>query len=150
MRNETDMKGLMEGIDPLAVWGAILSTVLAVVKLWEIWKDRTRIEVSHNFTGSPDIGNEVIIRNLTGTPLIFTYWELIWRHKRRFRWKQSKEITPNEFFQDLKVGGHSSIKLSFREQDYFDWGVSALGNDRIYLRLHIAGKAKPIVRKVYG
>jgi len=144
------MKELMEGMYPLAVWGVVLSTILAGVKFWEIWKNRTRIEVSYNFTGSSDIGNEVIIRNLTGTPILITYWELLWRHKSWFRWKQSKEINPDEFFEDLKLGGNSSIKLTFREQDYFDWGSSALGNDRIFLRLRIAGKAKPILRKVYG
>jgi len=144
------MKELMEGVDPLAAWGAALSTILAVVKFWEIWRNRTRIEVSYNFTGSPDIGNEVIIRNLTGTPILITYWELLWRHKSWFRWKQSKEISPNESFEDLKLGGHSNIKLTFREQDHFDWGSSAVGNDRIYLRLQIAGKTNPILRKVYG
>lgn len=144
------MKELIEGIDLLAVWGAVLSTFLAVAKLREIWINRTQVEVSHNFAGSSDIGNQVIIRNLTGTPLLITYWELLWRHRSGFGWKQSKSIGPGEYFEDLKLGGHASIKLVFRDQDYFDWGVSALGNDRIYIRLHIAGKAKPVLRKVYG
>jgi len=144
------MKEFLDSIDPLAVWGAALSTILAAVKFWEIWRNRIRVEVSHNFTGIPDVGNQVIIRNLSGTPLLITYWELLWRHKSGLGWKQSKSTGPDEYFEDLKLGGHASIKLVFRNQDYFDWGVSALGNDRIYIRLHIAGKAKPVLRKVYG
>ena len=35
-----------EKIDPIAVWGAILSTFLA---FREIWKTRTQIEVSYNY-----------------------------------------------------------------------------------------------------
>ena len=134
----------------LALWGAVLSTLLAVVKFWEVWTNRRRVEISHNFTSSEDIGNEVIIRNLSGTPLIITYWQLLWRHRCWFRWKQSRVMSADADFTDLKVEGHSSITIPFREEDYFDWGVSALGKDRIYLRLHIAGKAKPILRKVYG
>src|SRR5258706_4511466 len=138
---------LMETKDVVAVWGAGLSTILAVVKILEVWRSRTRIEVSYNFTSSSDIGNEVIIRNVTGTPLLVTYWELVWRHRSWFRWKQSKTIGPHEFYQDLKIPGHSSATLEFREQDYFDTRASSLGSDQIYVRLHIAGKSKPIVRK---
>jgi len=138
-----------QSIDYLAVWGAVLSTLLALVKFWEIWTSRSRIEISHNFTGSQDIGNQVIIRNLGGTPLLITYWELLWRHRRWLRWKQSRAISADEYFEDLPLGGYTSITLSFRDQDYFDWGMSAIGNDGIYLRLHIAGKKRPILRNVY-
>jgi|SRR6266404_208720 hypothetical protein len=138
-----------KNMDYLALWGAVLSSLLAVVKFWEIWRNRRRVEISHSFS-SPEIGNEVIIRNLGSTPLIITYWQLIWRHRYWFRWKQSAVMSADEDFTDLKLEGHSSTTIPFREENYFDWGVSALGEDRIYLRLHIAGEAKPILRKVYG
>jgi hypothetical protein len=139
-----------QSVDYLAMWGAALSTLLALVKFWELWTNRSRIDISYNFTGSEDIGNEVIIRNLGGTPLLITYWELLWRHRRWFRWKQSRELSPDECFEDLNLGGHTSITLSFRDHNYFDWGATALGNDRIYLRLHIAGKRKPLLRLLYA
>jgi hypothetical protein len=137
------------GVDPLAVWGAALSTILALVQFWEIWRNRSRIEVGHNFTSHPEIGNEVIIRNLGQAPVLITYWELLWRHRGLFRWKQTREIHADEFFEDLKLNGHSTDKLVFNQQNSFDWSRSALGKDQIYLRLHIAGKARPIIRKVY-
>jgi len=129
-------------------WGAVLATVLAVVKLLEVWRSRARVEVSHNFTSSPDIGNEVIIRDLAATPLLITHRELIWRHRRWFRWKQSRQMTPDNFFQDLKLDGHTSTQLTFRVEEHFDWGVDAMGRDHIYLRLHLAGR-KAVVRKVF-
>ena len=144
------IEALLQGASPLAVWGAVLSTLLAAVKVWELWKTRVRIEVGYNFSGNESIGNEVIVRNLSGTPLIITYWELIWRQRTQFAWKQSNTIGPEEDNDDIKVGAHSSVKLSFRDANHFDWGVSALGHRKIFLRLHLAGRSRPILRKVYG
>jgi hypothetical protein len=140
----------VQAIDYLALWGAVLSTLLALAKFWEIWKSRNRVEISHNFTGNDDIGNEVIIRNLGGTPLLITYWELLWLQRHWFRWKQSHAISADWTFEDLNFGGHTSIKLSFREENAFDWSASAMGKDKIYLHLHIADRSRPILRKVYG
>ena len=142
----------LQGASPLSVWGAALSTILAGTKAWELWRARVRIEVGYNFNSDENIGNDVMVRNLSGTPLIITYWELIWRQRSLLGWKQSGAIgpEPGEDNDDIKVGAHSSIKLSFRESDHFDWGVSTLGRRKIFLRLHLAGRSKPIWRKVYG
>ncbi len=134
----------------IAIWGAGLSTILAFVKFWEIWQNRIKIEVSYNFTSNPDIGNLVIIRNLSSTPIIITYWELLWCKWGWFCRKPADNIGPDEFNEDLKLSGHSSTKLTFLERDHFDWSSSALGKNKIYLRLHVAGKARPILKKVYG
>ena len=135
--------------DLVAIWGAVLSTLLACVKLWELWRSRSRIEVSYNFTGSEDVGNEIILRNLSATPLLITWWELLWQRRRWLRWKQSREVSPNEFFNDLVINGHSSARLAFQGSSYFAWSYESLERDAIYIRLHIAGKSRPILRKVY-
>ena len=62
-----------KAMDYLALWGAALSSLLAVVKFWEIWRNRRRVEISHSFS-SQEMGNEVTIRNLSSTPQIITYW----------------------------------------------------------------------------
>ena len=146
------MKELKELWDtnPIALWGAVLSTILAVIKGWEIWKGRSRVEVSYNFTGNDDIGNEVIIRNLGSTPIIITYWELVWLQRDLFHWKQSHSIGPEEIAADIKLAAHSSTKLTFQGQNGFDWSVSALKGRKIFIRLHLAGKFRPTMRKVYG
>lgn len=48
----------------IAFWGAGLSTLLAIVKLLELWSARRRIEVSYSFIGVPEEGNDIIIRNV--------------------------------------------------------------------------------------
>ena len=133
----------------LAWWGACLSTLLAVVKLWEIWRDRFRIDVGYNFTGQPDIGNEVFIRNLTGYPIILSYWELLWLSGRWPFRVESQLFTPEDDARDIRIEAHSSLTLAFKGQDHFDWGVDALKGRRIYIRLCIAGRRR-ILRKVYG
>jgi hypothetical protein len=135
--------------DLVAIWGAALSTLLACVKLWEMWIKRSRIEVSYNFTGNEDVGNEIILRNLSATPLLITWWELMWQHRRWLRWKDSKRISPDEFFNDLVLKAHSSSRLSFQGPTYFDWSHGSLGRNSIYIRLHIAGRSRPAVFKVY-
>jgi len=35
----------------IALWGAGLSTLLAFIKVWEVWSSRRRIEVSYSFIG---------------------------------------------------------------------------------------------------
>lgn len=62
----------------LAWWGAGLSTVLALIKTWEFWRERFQVEVSGTFTGLPEIGNEVRIRNLSHRTFILVYWELLY------------------------------------------------------------------------
>jgi hypothetical protein len=133
----------------IAWWGAVLSTLLALAKLWELWRDRFQVEVSGNFTGNPEIGNEVLVRNLSGRTLILAYWELLYGTghwpARRF----SPLANPDYDEGDRRIEPHSTHTLRFCDDNYFDWGVSALNGRRIFIRLHIAGR-RPIVRLVYA
>lgn len=140
---------LLQGSTPIAAWGAVLSTLLAVIKIWEVWRARIRIEVGHNFTSNEHIGNQVIIRNLGATPLIITYWELVWCERKLLRWQQSLSIDPEENVEDIKLAEHSSIKLSFTEMQHFKTSPAALKGRTIYLRLYLASRSRPIKRKVY-
>ena len=133
----------------LALWGAGLSTILAVVKLWEVWSNRFRMNVSHNFTTSQHEGNSIMVRNLSGRPVIVEYWELffgsgIWPFK-----KISDIDSPGSDAQDFRIDSQSSKTLVFAGPDHFDWGVDALKGRKIYIRLHIAGR-RPVTKKVFG
>ena len=65
----------------LAIWGACLSTILAVIKVFEFWKSRLCVYTSFAFTDEPDRGNEIIIENPSNQGLIIKHWELIWKKK---------------------------------------------------------------------
>lgn len=132
----------------IAWWGAGLSTVLASIKLWELWRDRFQLEVSYNFRGNAELGNDIFICNLSGQPLILTYWEVIYSTgrwpRRTFDFVACTDLDSG----DYKVDPHSTHTLHFSDDNYFAWGHKALKGRSIFIRLHVAGR-KPILRKVY-
>lgn len=133
----------------IALWGAALSTVLATVKLWEIRRDRFRIDVGYNFSGAPDGANKVIVRNLGTRPFILGYWELLWLPHRWAPKHNARSISPEEDADDIRIEPGASHTLTFAGRDHFGWGKEALRGQTIYLRLHVVGR-RTILRKVYG
>ena len=149
------LKEFIAGVDPIAAWGAILSTILVIIKFLEMYLNRSRIEleVDYLFTGDPHEGNYVTIRNLTDTPIIITFWQLIWmrRHWYWWKWKQDRSIDCDPpFFNDIKIKGYSQYELNFSGGDHFEYSKKSLGKNEIYLSLNLAGRSKPIVKKVFG
>ena len=133
----------------IALWGAALSTVLAVVKLWEIRRDRFRVDVGYNFSGAPNGANEVIVRNLGTRPFILGYWELLWLPHRWAPKHKARSISPEEDANDVRIEPGGSYTLTCRGPNHFDWHTDALRGRTIYLRLHVVGR-RSILRKVYG
>jgi len=133
---------------PVAWWGAGLSTLLALVKIWEIWRDRFRVDIGYSFAGLPAIGNKILIRNLGSRTFILAYWELLYCSGkwpfRRFAPLASAEYDAG----DRKVEPHTTCTLSFTDAEYFDWGVASLKGRSIYIRVNVAGR-RPLVRLVY-
>jgi hypothetical protein len=142
----------MNEFDPVALWGAFLSSVLAGVKLYEFWRDRRRLDCSYNFTGDENIGNEIIIRNLSLTPLIITHWELVWKSRKwwKLQRKQKKRIAPDFDFSDSIIKPHSTLTLKFNRENYFSWSPKALGDSHIYLTLQIAGEKRSRSKRIYS
>jgi len=56
----------IKDVDPIALWGAILSTLLAAR---EFLKTRMKLEVGFTFTGDVNgIGNKIFVRNYLEGP----------------------------------------------------------------------------------
>jgi hypothetical protein len=137
------------GSSLIAWWGAGLSTLLAVVKLFELWRDRFRVDVSYNFTGSESIGNEILIRNISSRPLILAHWELLYCSGRWPR-RQFESFESAEFDAgDRKLEPYATHTLHFSDANYFSWGHKVLNGRRILIRLDIAGR-KPLLKLVYA
>ena len=141
----------MEGtnIDYIAWWGAVLSTLLALAKLFELWRERFRIDVGYGFTGDDHQGNDIHIRNLSSKPITLGYWELFYRPHLWPLKKDSYIASPEADTYDLKIEPHSSKTLNFSGPDHFSWSWKAMKGRRIYIRLHIAGR-RPVLKRVYG
>jgi len=133
----------------IAWWGAGLSTLLALIKLWELWRNRFQFEVSYNFAGDPEIGNKVLIRNLSSQSFLLTHWELCYcKGYWPFRTFQEIESADHDA-TDRKVEPQSTLILTFSEATHFDWGTKALNGRRIFIRIWFAGR-RPAYRKVYA
>lgn len=133
----------------IAWWGAGLSTLLAVVKLFELWRDRFRVDVSYNFNGDKSIGNEILIRNLSSRPLILVHWELLYCSGR---WpRRNLESFGNADFDagDSTLEPYTTHSIHFSEANYFSWSHKALNGRRIFILLHIAGR-NPLLKLVYS
>lgn len=139
----------MENFNYIALWGAVLSTVLALIKMWEFWQTRFRIEIGHGFTGSLEMGNDIHIRNLSSNPAILCYWELFYRDHLWPLKKDTYISSPEADTCDIRIEQHSSKTFNFNGQDHFSWNWKAMKGRRIYIRLHFAGR-RSITRKVYG
>lgn len=130
-------------------WGAVLSTLLALIKIFELWRDRFRIDVGYAFTGDVHQGNDIHIRNLSGKPIILGYWDLFYRDHLWPLKKDSYIASPEAHAHDLKIDPHSSKTFNFSDADFFSWGWKAMKGRRIYIRLYIAGR-RPVLKRVYG
>lgn len=133
----------------VAWWGAGLSTLLALLKLWEMWRNRFRLDVGYNFTGDINVGNEIYIRNLSSKPVILSHWELFYRP---YVWPFRKDKMIEDsgpFGSDNTIEPNSSITLSFCEEQHFNWSAKVMRNQRICIRLYAAGHCQ-VVKKVYG
>ena len=129
----------------LTWWGACLSTLLACIKLWEIWRDRLRLEVSHSFTDCEDMGNKIFIRNTSPRSIIVTYWDLLSTPRAGLMGRPIEHICSADWdYEGEILGSGSTITLLFAESTFFPWSTSARKTRKILLRLHIAGR-RPLV-----
>ena len=123
-----------------AWWGAILSTLLALIKVWELWRDRFRVEIDGCFSTSQEIGHEICVRNLSPKPIIMTHWEIfygsgIWLFRKEHSF-QTKDYDTN----DTTIAPYSTHLLSFRDENYFSIAAKVLKGRPIYIRIYIAGR----------
>jgi hypothetical protein len=132
----------------IAWWGAGLSTLLAFVKIFELWRDRFRVDVSYNFMDINN-GNEVLIRNLSNRQYILAHWELLYCSGHWPLRKFMTIVSSDDIYDgDKQIGSNETHTLPFIGEYYFSWEPSVLNGRRIFIRLHIAGRSQ-ILKQVY-
>ncbi|MCU8116142.1 hypothetical protein M2H36_21440 [Vibrio vulnificus] len=121
----------------LSIWGAVLSTVLAFLKIKEVYNNRFKVGTSHVFRSDEEYGNEISIQNLSSTPILLNYMEVYYRPKGFLSWfKTPKQIwSPEDEILNDRIEPHSGVTFSFIHGDHFTWE-----NRKIYVRLYFAGK----------
>lgn len=134
--------------DLMAVWGGLLSTGLAGIKVYEWWRDRDRLDISFGSSSSVEHGNQIQIRNLSSRPIIIMHWQLFFafdsKGKRDFEFVDSADYDDG----DLTIAAHASKQFNFYEARYFSTSDKQVRGRSIYLRLCIAGR-KDLTTKLY-
>jgi uncharacterized membrane protein len=132
--------------DIIAVYGAVLSTILAILKVHELYLHRFRLIVEYSFTGSAEVGNEIAIYNPSKNPVTINSFELQFFDKKAFWWVKSRtDSYPSaEGFCNIKIEPQSRYDMSFTESEHFDWG-----KQKICILFRIAGRNKPVSEVIY-
>jgi hypothetical protein len=134
--------------DLMAVWGGLLSTGLAGIKVFEWWRDRDRLDISFGSSTSVEYGNQIQIRNLSNRPIIIKHWELFFAFDSKG--KRDCELVDSADYDDgdLTISAHASKQWNFSEARYFSTADKHLRGRSIYLRLFIAGR-NDLTTKLY-
>lgn len=131
----------------LALWGTLVSTFLASIKIWEISRERLRLTTSYSFSTSPEHGNQVMIQNTSKTPALITYWELMWAN-RHFGWTFFDRMAAaySEMGHcNIIVAAHSIYTLEFFGAEHFKTQDKIEGHTvELYLRVYLAGRESAI------
>lgn len=136
----------------LALWGTVVSTFLACVKLWELSRERPRLTTSYSSSSSPDYGdNQIMVHNTSKTPALITWWELTWAD-RRCGWTffDRMEAHPDEGYCNIVVPAHSTYKFDFSGEDHFQTRTEVEGHVvSLYLRVFLAGRKSALWLRVW-
>src|SRR5687768_14121391 len=134
----------------VAIWGAALSTILVIIKIWEIYRDRKRIHVTYTLAGDSATGDNVSIYNLSKKTIRIEHWELVWVTKKFFI---GKKIVPIDAFNDedrhLNLPANSTQPLNFNGQYHFNWTPEIETNVKLFIKLTIAGRRGFLTKPVY-
>jgi hypothetical protein len=126
----------------IALYGALLSTILAVTKAE--WWQRRRLSATCGLANE-DYGNQVLIQNPSAVPVMIEHWELYWLGAGR-----RANLTPDgPDDHGFTVAPHARHVLSFQGEHYFAWGRDVRGDAALYLDLHFVGRKKPRTFKLY-
>lgn len=123
----------------LSLWGAVLSTLLAMLKISEYWTNRFRVEVSPIYRSCEEVGHDISIKNLSSKPALLEYMELFTKkngEEERCLW------SPEDSFLNARIEQLDSKVYNFSQSDYFNWS-----NKEIFVRLYFAGQ-KPIIKNL--
>lgn len=142
-----DEQTLKAVVSLCAIWGAVLSTLLAGVKIWEtFWKDRIRLTTTYSFTGEPGTTDTITVVNLSGVPIQVSHWTLAWK-PNLFRWNTSTiDVIPEEGADMFKIAPKASHTLPFENHSKFDWSYRSAQHRQLLLTLHIFGHRSKVLK----
>lgn len=80
---------------------------------------------------------------------MISYMELLWVKRRFFKRVTTDRKDGKDGICDITIGSYGRHTLAFDGHDYFEWGHATIKFGKLYLKLHIVGRSKPVWLKIY-
>jgi hypothetical protein len=122
-----------------AVWGAILSTALGVIRVIEYLSTRAKLELSPILRSDEELGHDILIKNNSTVPVTIHYMDVVRANKA---YDESSMLHLVHFDDNhilFKIEPRGAHSVTFSENEYFPTKKGP-----IFLRLWIVGRKKPL------
>ena len=138
----------------IGIYGAGLSTLLALWQFWRAFQERRWIGTSYNFRGIEDPGNEVLLINNSPKPLTLFQIDLFWGRRyllwvRRYHRVGQSEWSGEDSDLGITLEPYKIVALCYTNDTHFDWTYKKRPNARLYLRARVVGRLFPMTLFVY-
>lgn len=126
----------------------IISISLALLKFWEVIRDRLRIEAWHSSFYKDD---RIYLANPTRNTILITHWNLVWIKKRFFITIHKNEVSTNYDTDDclIRIEPCNYADISFNEEYGINWTPKE-DNIDLCIELHIAGRKRSIRKTIHS
>lgn len=135
-------------MDAIALYGAILSSLLFLYEGYKAYLSRFHFEIYSSLTSLPEIGNELKIWNGSDIPMYINSFDLEFFEKDgQHKWKKLSSVSypEAEGFCDIVIPSKGCETLPFRDFYHFDWGPKK----KIEAVFHVAGRKKSFRKLVW-
>ena len=138
--------------DVVATIALILSVVLTIIKVWEIWwKEHPRFDTSYSFTTQEDEPDIITLVNTSPIAIQISFWKLLWKPKKNFLFflRKNREIidvTPEDGGEAFRINERDHVKICIEDRDKFQWGHQKTKTHALYIILGVHGSK--IIREI--
>jgi hypothetical protein len=142
----------MDTFDPIAAYGAALSTLVAIAVTVRFFIERrVWLAIGYSFAGHPDIEDRITIANLKATPVQVSHWRLEWVPRFWQSGMEKTDVTPGGDPDDagsFTIPGHGSFDLLFGELNKIPTSIHVAKGRKLLLRLYLYGRRWPVKLRV--
>jgi hypothetical protein len=125
----------------LGVWGAVLSTILAAIRILEWRRSNVKIQVSRIWRSDSGQGNDVLIMNCSTTPVCVYNYDVVSAKRKNDGKSINYLVDVPVGFQLFTIPPLSSYAIHFSDADHFD---IAAQQGTVFIRLWIVGQKRPL------
>ena len=138
----------------VGIYGACLSTLLALWQFWRAFQERRWIGTSYNFSSFEDPKNEVLLINNSPKPLTLFQIDLFWGRRYLFWMRRYYRVGLSEWGviesdMGITLEPYKIAALHYANDTHFNWTYEKRPKARLYLRARVVGRLFPMTLFVY-